>query len=230
MAITDINFFTFWTSNLPVRRRTARRIARGYVYMRPLQYLRDRFFNQYINQEQGYDVFDPAVQYYSTNQVVYSDDKALYEVLPGLTPPIGTLPTDANYWIQLQPNFVGYKYRQQATAERLKLEYYLNLYFMGAYADPPAQSDIYITTNSTGTNQLFFLVSADDLTSDKAVFSNGQSYAFVGTSDVDSSQYAFDVNISSALYATLGAAPDEVIRAQVDPRNLAGHLYRITVY
>lgn len=232
MAITDINFFTFWANNLPVRRRTARRIARGFVYMRPLQWLRDRFFNEYYALDQLIDAFDPSLQYYSTNQVVYAVDRANYEVLPGVTPPIGTLPTDTNYWIKLQDNFVGLKWRQQTTAEKLKLQYYLNLYFWTDYNNPPAsQSDIYITSNNSLQN--FFLVSIDDNLSDKVVLSNGESNGFVGTSNPNLSMTAYTIYIPVSVFNALGATlaqREAVVRAQVDPRNLSGVLYDIATY
>lgn len=226
MAITDINFFTFWANNLPVRRRTARRIARGFVYMRPLQWLRDRFFNEYYALDQLIDAFDPTLQYYSTNQVVYAVDRANYEVLPGVTPPIGTLPTNTNYWIKLQDNFVGLKWRQQTTAEKLKLEYYLNLYFWTDFGSP-----IYITTNSS--SQTDFFVSADDNLSDNAVLANGEAAGFVTTLNPNFNITAYTINIPVSVFNSLGTNTSQreaVVRAQVDPRNLSGVLYDIATY
>lgn len=232
MAITDINFFTFWANNLPVRRRTARRIARGFVYMRPLQWLRDRFFFQYINGTDNYDIWLNISQYASGDVVMYTQDRAYYEVLPGVTPPIGTLPTDSTYWLQLQPNFVGLKWRQQSTAQKLKLQWYLNLYFQTNYNNPPAvQSDIYITSNNSLQN--FFLVSADDNLSDKAVLSNGESNGFVGTANPNLSMTAYTINMPDPVFSGLATTPaqcEAVVRAQVDPRNLSGVLYDIATY
>lgn len=232
MAITDINFFTFWANNLPVRRRTARRIARGFVYMRPLQWLRDRFFNQYINDTDNYDIWSNSLQYASGDVVMYTEDRAYYEVLPGVTPPIGTLPTDTNYWIKLQDNFVGLKWRQQSTAEKLKLQWYLNLYFQTNYNNPPAsQSDIYITTNNSTQN--FFLVSADDNLSDKVVFANGEATGFVTTLNPNLNITAYTINMPDPVFSGLAATPaqcEAVVRAQVDPRNLSGVLYDIATY
>lgn len=233
MAYHSIIFNNFWSNNIPTRRRTAKRLARGYVYMKPLQWLRNTFFDQYYLQNEFYDAYDPATTYVAGNQVVYFNATfSLYEVKPGATPAAGTLPTNTTYWIKISDNWVGFKYRQQATCEKKKLEYLLNLFFATTLNSPPTLPDIRIVNNS-GTGNEFFLSAINESGSDNAVLLNGQAVGFVGSANPVYDVNNFTIEIPSAVYAAIAGTNterDAIIKAQVDSRIIAGTQYNITTY
>ena len=231
MAITDINFFTFWANNLPVRRRTARRIARGFVYMRPLQWLRDMFFNEYVNRNQAGFYWGSIYPYFPGDIEVYRGDYKTYQVKENMTPPIGTLPTNTTYWYKVADYPVGFFYRQHATAEKLKLEWLLNKWFSAVYANPPLTSDIYITTLSPDNE--YFLAGYNEQQSSLAVFATGTAANFVGASNPNYDAANFEIHIPIAKYnaiASTNLQREKIFRRVVDERIIAGTQYTIITY
>ena len=231
MAYTDIDFTTFWNNNIPPRRRQPKRLARGAVYMKPLQWLRDTFFQLYVEIFYLIDVWDGGTQYSAGNEVVFVNDKGYYKVLDGVTPPIGTDPTNTQYWIKISDNWVGFIMRQRSTSERLKLEYYLNTYFISNYADPPNQSDIFIVNNPP--TEVYFLSGFNEDTSNYAVYANDEAVSFITAENPAYSYVTFTVNVPLGIYNALaGDNPtrEKIVRQQIDPRISAGTNYEIVTY
>lgn len=231
MAYWDINFTAFWNNNVPPRRRQPKRLARGAVYMRPLQWLRDTFFRTYVNTILLSDIWDGGTQYYPGDEVVFRNDKACYKVIDGMTPPIGTDPTNTQYWIKIASNWVGFNMRQHTTSERRKLEFYLNTYFITNYANPPFNSDIFI--NTTGTVNNTFICGSNEALSSTAVYANGEAVTFVKAQNPSYGIIDFQVGIPTAVYNLLAgddATRNKIIRQQIDPRISAGISYDIQPY
>ena len=227
----DIDFYKFWVNNTPTQRRKPKRNARGKVYMRPLMWLRELTYVDKMTTGAGAVVWSVGATYTELQKVVYNDNRQLYQVLEGATPPAGTLPTDATYWRLLSTNWVGMDWQRKATAEKLKLEYYLNLYFGSTFRQPPLVSDIYIQT-TLANNYIFYAGISESESSSVTYFGENINGA-VWASNNPFSQYNYTIYVPSALYASLGANNDirnTKIREQVNPRNLQSITYTITTY
>jgi len=227
----DIDFYKFWVNNTPTQRRKPKRNARGKVYTRPLVWLRELVFTDLMSTGPGAVKWDATVQYNQLNKVVYNANKQLYQVLEGVTPPVGTLPTDEAYFRVLSTNWVGRVYQQQATAEKLKLEYYLNLYFFSSYRQPPLVSDIYIETVPADDGA--FIVGLTEQGSSAVTYLGDNINGAIFADNITVLPYNFKVWVPSALFTALGttlAEREAKVKAQVNPRNLQSVNYIITTY
>lgn len=153
--IYDFNFSQNFTALLPARLRLTRWMAWMSVLAVPLQWARDMFFNSYVNGSSD-PIYSAIVGYIKGRRVRYGT--AIYEAIN--VPPVGTLPTDANYWYKVQDSWVGFAERITYTAQKIRLEYALNRNFGINVSLPFAGSDhatqIYIV-NSTAANNPFVI-------------------------------------------------------------------------
>lgn len=230
-SYNNITFTTFWNNNLPPRRRLPKRIARGAVYMKPLQWLRDMFFDQYVNRASAGFYWGSIYPYFPGDIVAYRGDYKVYQVKEDVSPPIGTLPTDTAYWYKVADYPVGFDIRQRATSERLKLEYLLNKLFGGTYQNPPATSDIFITNEAVLME--YFIAGYTENECSVAVYQNDDAGNFVGATNPTYDEINFTINIPISLFnalATTNAQREKIIRAYVDERVVTGLLYRINTY
>lgn len=230
-SYNNITFTTFWNNNLPPRRRLPKRIARGAVYMKPLQWLRDMFFDEYVNRDSAGFYWGSIYPYFPGDIVAYRGDYKVYQVKEDVSPPIGTLPTDTTYWYKVADYSVGLDIRQRATSERLKLEYLLNKLFGGTYQNPPATSDIYITNETVYME--YFIAGYTDSECSVAVYQNDDAANFVGSSNPTYDEINFTIYIPTNLYnalASFNSERERIIRNFVDERVVTGLLYKILTY
>lgn len=229
MPIFNINFNNFWLNNLPSRKRTTKRIARGAVYMKPLQWLHDIILGTYSNGDFGTAAWSNATTYAVGDRVNYG--KSIYECWT--IPPTGTPPIDTNYWVLVQEKFTGINGRVQQTASKLIFEYALNEWFGTTFRQPVVGlSDIYITQN-TAVNAVFF-VGLTESESSNAVYENGEATAFINAENVSIAGVAhFTINMPVAVYTALGSTSlirEKTVRRFADSINLAGINYDIVTY
>lgn len=139
MAIYDVTFSTVWEKLYPPILRQVKTLAWGVVLMKPLQWLRDLFFNDYADGSSA-TYYDNSTAYIVDDKVYY-DDRAVYICIQNTT---GNLPTDTTYWKKILDNHIGVRERVRYNSRKIVFEYALNRWF-NVYAPDPL---IYITNNT----------------------------------------------------------------------------------
>lgn len=196
MSIYTLDYNLFWRQMMPPLKRVARFLALGYIWMKPLQWLRDVFFNDYAL-ALSYVDWDISNSYSIGDKVKYTD-YCSYISLTNSN--LGNLPTDTTNWYLISNDYVGIEPRSHYTGQKLLLEYALNKHYSTTFNQPPTLSDIYITTNSIDV----FPFSVGELATDTSAAAISGVYAkdFVGT------VYTYDtisltINVPNATLATI---------------------------
>jgi len=226
MAFLTINFYSFWNNNLPKRKRTPRRFARGKVYMKPLQWLHDILFGSYLDGDFVHGPFDILTDYSAGDRVKYG--KAIYECW---VPCLGVLPTVSANWVLVQEKFTGLNGRLRQNAQKLVFEYALNEWFGTTFRQPVSGlSDIYIQQYNT---TYAFHVGIPEENSSFVDQNGSRAFEFVFGTDIDVLGSQFAIKIPVAVYNALGATSlirEKTVRRFADTINLAGIKYDIVTY
>jgi hypothetical protein len=217
----DLDYSIVGLQLLPPDKRRTRQIAWVKALLAPLQYMHGIVFLSY---KQG----SPAPQYaggaYNKgDRVVYFF--SVYEALENTA----TLPTDQTGWVKIQESFIGLDERVKYTGQKIVLEYALNKWFVTQFRQPPALSDIYITTNLIPTGS--FIVGGTEHTS-SVVYSGGSSdyiYNDLATGGVKNMNVNIPVAVFNALAAT-NAQRESIVRAFVNKYITAGITYNVVTY
>jgi hypothetical protein len=131
----------------------------------------------------------------------------------------------------VQDNFIGVIDRAKFSAEDLKFEYALNLWFDTTFRQPPLTSDIYI--NDLNSNLVDFFVGYQENESSEIVAINGEAISFIQSANPTYGAADFSINIPLAIFNALGASNPEreaVVRRFADQINTAGLTYTINTY
>ena len=123
MSIFQINESILWQQLVPPMLRKPTTNAWGDALTKPLQYNNDLFV-EYLTGS-TYPVFTTGTTYVINDRVIYIN-RGVYENLSGST---GTLPTDADYWRQVNENYIGAQERSKYNARKLDYEFALNRWF-----------------------------------------------------------------------------------------------------
>jgi hypothetical protein len=226
---------SFFTNNLntqaqnllPPTRRLPGWLAWMAVVMKPLQWLWDIIFFSYKEGDYTTAEFDPLTTYAVGDRVKWG--KGIYEMI--LLAPSGTTPLDTSVWTLVQSNFIGVEVRAKFTAEKLKFEYALNLWFGTTFRQPPLISDIYI--ERLNNNLTDFFVGFSDDESSLVVYENGEAESFIGDANPTYGVIDFTIWFPAAVFAALGSTDAEreaIIRRFADAINTAGLTYNIDTY
>lgn len=224
MSIYDINFNT-QTDNLenPLRRKP-KFAAWMHTLMKPLQWLHNLFYIEYVNGSYNLHNKYNSLTAYTVGDRVYDSNRGLYECIQLGT---GNPPTDTKYWIKILDNFIGLEERRKYTSQIITFEYMLNRWFFNNPSDP----QIYIQNNNIISN--IFLMAPSDTYSSKMSVNDyfSTSYMFVDPSYP--STYNFTIYVPAVLFTTLGNNlnnRENAIRAYADKFVLAGIRYNIDTF
>ncbi len=233
MGLYDIDF-NLQSENLEVPiRRLSKFKAFMQSLMKPLQWLRDLFFVDYVGGVK-YSDYSNVTTYSYGDRITYVD-RSNYEYI-GATGS-GNLPTDTTYWIKVQDIYLGLTERSKYSSMKIILERVLNTYFN---ITPTTAPLIYIQTNLTLANN--FIVYPFNTATTAYVykgFSNQTSFVF--TFSYTSSPYCFTIKVPIALAnalttETLDSVPNisasraSIIQNLVDKYNTASVGYNIETY
>jgi hypothetical protein len=122
MSIYDIDFQTQSENLLPPDKRMPKLKAFVYALCHPVQILRDLFHDDYADGFTG-SAWDSLSSYNPGDKVRYID-KAVYEcqVFSGQ----GVEPTNTNFWLKVQDNYIGLRERMKYNSRKILLEFILN--------------------------------------------------------------------------------------------------------
>lgn len=139
-TIFDIDFNQQAVDLMPPNKRSISIIAFVRALLKSIQWSRDLVLDSYKNGATA-DPYAPGT-YNKYDQVVYKQ-----RVFESLTSENDTNPDDITNWRLIQNNFIGIDERILYNGTNLVLTYALNKWFGTVFRQPPAVSDIYISTN-----------------------------------------------------------------------------------
>jgi hypothetical protein len=181
---------------LPPLKRVSKFLAFGYILVKPLQWLRDVFFDSYAG-ALTYSDWDISTSYSIGDKVKYTD-YCSYISLTNSN--LGNVPTDTVNWYLISNDYVGLRQRSNFTGQKLLLEYALNKHYSTTFNQPPTLSDIYITTNLIDV--MPFTTGSLATNTSSAALNSATAQDFVGTS------YTYDtisltINVPNATLNTI---------------------------
>lgn len=209
--------FSFSTTYLseklvPPALRQIRILAYLRVLLAAIQVKWDDYL-EYINGS-SYAVFDISNPYVVGDRVRYG--YAIYECIQNSTL---IIPTDTNYWLLINKDFVGVDARRKFNSQKIVLEYVLNLYLNTTATTLPL---IYTTRNAVDTNGFYLGVDGDSAFGELGTEINQNDY--LGTS-YTLGQYAMTIYVPLAIYnslATTAADREKRVRNIADKYVVAG--------
>lgn len=232
MSIFNINYSTLWKQLLPPILRQPIQEAWGTSLTEPLQINND-LFNEYINGSTGYTAYNNSTTYSVGTRVYYTDD-AIYENLSGST---GVLPTNTNYWIQVNPNFIGAIERSNMNARKMTFEYALNRQFRTTGFAPKVTIPINQNTFAASANTIYIkttpIPAASFMMGETGTYSSTMSNesknatSWMGNTYTGTTTSCFTIYVPNYIYT---ATTEPIIRNYVDQINMGGMLYTVTGY
>jgi hypothetical protein len=222
MSVYDINYNQLAEEQTPIDERQPIVLAWLRSLVKPLQYLRDLFFNSYADGSAAPDY--NALTAYAKGDQVRHVDNAIYEAL---VPTTGNLPSDPLFWFKVQDVFIGIRERLKYNSRKIVLEAILNKWFRVA-ALPADQ--IYIENNDMyGT--AFLLGETGPTSSSMPTLSANQQFFLGNTYTYDIN--AFTIYVPVAVFTGLDPDPtnaENIIRAIADKYVIAGMIYNVVTY
>jgi len=222
--IYDIDFSKTSVQLLPPDKRFKKQVAWINVLMSPLQWLRNLWFGDYINGA-VYSDWNNVSTYSKYDRVKYN--KSIYESL--VDDNTNNNPTDANYWFQVQVNFIGVSERVNYNGQKLVLEFALNKWFGTTFRQPPLVSDIYIN-NADVIPGVFVVGGVEAISS--SVFRTGSSEVVIDGYTF-AAQPNFNIYVPIAVYNALDTGMinnEKIFRNFADKYIPAGLIYSIITY
>ena len=227
MAIYDANYYKQAAEALPPNKRMAKYLTWVFSLISPMQWLRYVVFDVFKTGTTYAEY--TAGTYAAGNRVKYG--RSYYEsLIDGNT----DAPTTAN-WLLVADNFIGVDDRILFRSEKILFEYALNTWFNTdanpcTWSNVAGASTIYITNNAITTG--FFRVgTTQDLSTYIGFTEVGEPIGNDGAAVTI--QYAFTINIPTAVYTALGADPsirEQTVRNFADKYNTVGLFYNIQTY
>jgi hypothetical protein len=227
MGIYDANYYKQAAEALPPNKRLPIYLKWVYTLVSPMNWLRNVVFNVF---KAGETYAEYAAGTYALgDRVKYG--KGYYE---SLTDSNTDAPTQAT-WLLIADNFIGVDDRILFRSEKILFEYALNTWFNTdanpcTWSNAAGASTIYITNNSIATG--FFRVGTNQDLSSNVGF--GEVSEPIGNDGGSLTiQYAFTINIPTAVYTALGADAsirEQTVRNFADKYNTVGLFYNIQTY
>jgi len=213
-----------WKNLLPPHKRLAKFIAFGAVYTKPLQYLRDTWFGDYL--------FGATYPYYATAQNYVVGQKLTYynnSIVECTVAHLSGPTIDLNKFKILQTFKGGVFERLNYNDMKGNFEIVLNKYF--DYYAVPGQP-IYIDRVALPVPG-FYVSTREDLCSSVTNLNDKQFY-FVSDQDYfNYSTTSFIIYVKLAQFNALGATNAEreaIVRSVADMLNSAGFYYEVLTY
>lgn len=227
MSIYDVNYQDTSSDLLPPSKRLPKWLAWMYSLVKPIQYLRDLFFDIYIGGA-NYNIFDPAQYYSAGDRAIWYDNTVVecYNPFPKLGSVSAPDITPEN-WRVIQQNFIGVDERVKYNAQIIVFEWALNRWFH----NETATDQIYIQTNTTYSD--WMLMGNDSAFSSTMSKQSLFSMFYMGNVYSPAAQYDYTIFVPAALYATLGATAGDreaAVRNFANKYNVAGMSYNVDTY
>lgn len=146
----------------------------------------------------------------------------------------GNPTTDTTKWVKVLQSFVGVKELAQYTSQKLTFEYSLNRQLNGLAAGTiksefnAANGDIYIINVVPAYTS--FVMYPDSASSSKMYPTFSTGIMFDPPVYLGATTYQFIINVPSGLYASFGAAAEQIIRQFADRYTIVGTGYTIQQY
>jgi hypothetical protein len=224
MSFFPINFNILVQQLIPPLLRKPIEIAWLKSLGKPLQYNNDNFIT-YISGS-TFNPYNNSVSYTSGSTVTYID-RCEYSNISGST---GIIPTDINYWVKLNDNYIGAIERSKYNAQRYLYEYALNRWFLvpnttTSTVFSPSNNNIYIQT-TTASTQSFLMGQTGPYSSNMT--NNGiYSTSFMTNNYITPSSYDYTVYVPNYIYT---ANTESTIRSFCDTLNISGMMYNVLSY
>jgi hypothetical protein len=220
--IFDINFDQFAVDTIPPDKRSVSNVALIRGLLRAAQWCRNLILGTY---KVGFVPGDYSPGAYNKyDQVVYK--QVVYESLVASN---SALPTDTTKWRIIQQNFIGADERIKFNGTKLIAEYALNKWFETNFRQPPAVSDIYLTTNLVSAPVFRFGLTESVSSS----VGRTTSSEFVGNNYDFLDVHNFSIHMPLAVYDALDSNPanrDAIVRNFFDKYVTVGIFYNIVTY
>lgn len=226
MSFYDFNSADVATKLLPPALRQTRMIAWLTVLLKPLQWLHDLFYGDYMYYDPLAVPFGPFTSggTYAIGDRVIWTDKAVYESLTTgviTVDPTGD-PDSADYWFKVMDDFRSLTERYKTNAQIIVLETALNKWF-----DCAAPDRIYIQNNNVIGNQVIMSDTESESSPIQGPIDFQMYFMYDNYSPI---QYEYTIFVEAGEYAALGADAEEIIRGFVNQYNVAGISYDIQTY
>jgi hypothetical protein len=222
MAIYDIDVDFVSANLIPPQLRKPKMLAWLQTLGVELRIV-DLLFNMFrISSETSWNAFNGATTYNFNNRVLYTDN-SIYMYI-NTTSTSGNLPSDTNYWVLVQSNFIGVDKRIGANAQKIIFEFTLNRWFR--------TPGIYITNTTTFTTP-FVMGTSGALSSSMPINSTFQLQYLGNSYTYTSSLSDYTIFVPVAFFTTLGTSTvnrENAIRNFADLYNLAGMTYTVQTY
>jgi hypothetical protein len=184
----------------------------------------DRIFNWFrtSNLSTWAYVYDVSTTYGLNTAVIYEDNSVYMYI--NTTSTSGNLPSDPNYWVLVQSNFIGVDKRIGANAQKIVFEFTLNRWFR--------TTGIYITNTTTFTTP-FVMGTSGALSSSMPINSTFQLQYLGNSYTYTSSLSDYTIFVPVAFFTTLGTTAlnrENAVRNFADLYNLAGMTYTVQTY
>jgi hypothetical protein len=228
MSVYSFNYQFLRESFLPSFLRLARHRAFVDTLLKPLQWLRDLFFDVYVDGFTGPRWL--SISTYNLGDRVRYSDFAVYEAIQNV--PAATAPTNTIYWKKIQEVWIGLRERVKYNGQKLVLEYALNRWFDTQFRQPddaftPTPSDIYIT-NNTLPNDVFVIGNSQP----SSVVGNANPQTFIANA-YSFTNPSFTINVPLATFNALASNDgdrERIVRQVADRQVIAGVTYDVTTY
>lgn len=226
MGLFNIDFYAKAVELLPPDKRRGKMVSWVRALLSQVQYCRDRVLGYYkVGTFDQFAYWTPFTEQYKGSLVLYG--QSVYECI--VQGPTYEPPTNTNDWRVYLEYFTGVDERILYNHVKLSLEYALNKRFNTQFFQPPAVSDIYITTNTQETN--VFVVGANK--EESSVVYGVDSTEFVINSYNFGLFNNYTIHIDIGIYTQLGTTDAEreaTVRNFADKYNTIGLKYNIQTY
>lgn len=202
-----------------------------HVLVKPVQWLRDAFFSDFLNGT-NYTAWSSLTAYNKGDRVTFG--RASYECYVANTNQLPTAP-ESGYWFLICQDNIGIEERKKYTAQKLQLEYILNRRFSPSTITPPfGIGTIYIITYASKPRVLYS--STQDKTSGYTFPRTATAFYFCPKGNPSGGAWAlpnFIIYVPSAVLAAIDsdvASAKKVIMAETAKYSIGGMTYRVDSY
>lgn len=220
-----ISFQLLWETLYPPILRLPKHLAWGKVLERPLQYLHQLFFTDYANGS-AYPYWNPPTTYNIGDRVISAVDHTNRSVYECIATTIFNDPTDTNYWVLVNDNYIGIRERIKYNSQKVLFEFALNKWFMC--------SGIRISNQNTISSS-FLLGQTGPFSS---TLSNSSiipysSPSYLTNNLVVASSFNYIIFVPNGILSQLALTVTDqknIVRSFADNYNLAGMIYDVQGY
>lgn len=218
MGIFTVTYSFLWETLYPPVLRLVKHLEWGKVLNRPVQFLHDSIFISYADGATDPD-YSNVTAYVRGDRVIFTN-RGQYEALVSTT---GNDPTDANFWLLVNDNYIGVRERATYNSQKIIFENSLNRWFQ--------TTGIFITNNIVITNA--FVMGATGPFSSAMSLNSINQVNFMGNVFTSSTEGDFTIFVPLAKFNSLAGNDEDrenVIRSFANIYVLAGLEYDVETF